>query len=138
MRRSADFHLAIDRGNNSGVLVYRYAEGRGIGLENKIKALELQRTRKVNTVEAFRILGFSPDVRDYAAELAALDDLRVEQEHQSGYPESAQAGGVSKPGYSLVEEIHPQVRVTRNNVRELIAKKILLGYHINLESRLGM
>ena len=42
--------------NKSGVVVYRYMEGRGIGLENKIKALELQRTHHLNTVDAFTFL----------------------------------------------------------------------------------
>jgi 3,4-dihydroxy 2-butanone 4-phosphate synthase / GTP cyclohydrolase II len=124
--------------NNSGILVYRYADGRGIGLENKIKALELQRTRKVNTVEAFKILGFRPDVRDYAAELVALDDVRVNKNIKAATQNPRKLAALVSHGYSLVGEIHPQVKVTRDNVRELITKKILLGYHISVEPRFGV
>jgi GTP cyclohydrolase II len=61
--------------NESGVLVYAYQEGRGIGLDRKIQAMELQRTEKLDTVEAFRRLGFPPDLRDYDGMIEALKDL---------------------------------------------------------------
>lgn len=62
-----------------GVIVYSCTqEGRGIGLENKIRAMEIQRTTGCDTVEAFRRLGFSdPDQRDYRAELKVLKELGV-------------------------------------------------------------
>ena len=67
--------LKMIKRNKSGVIVYRYMEGRGIGLENKIKALELQRTQKINTIEAFSKLGFTPDLRSYDAEVLALREI---------------------------------------------------------------
>lgn len=67
--------------NGSGVMVYSYQEGRGIGLLNKIKELELQKKEGLDTLEAARKLGFKTgDVRNYKAEIGALKDLGINQE----------------------------------------------------------
>lgn len=55
--------------NNSGIIIYSYQEGRGIWLKNKIRTMETQRIKGVDTVTAFEMCWFpSHDLRKYTVE----------------------------------------------------------------------
>src|ERR1700722_12588118 len=58
-----------------GVIVYLYQEGRGVGLLNKIKALELERVENIDTVAVFQRLHFELDPRPYTIAVKAFGDL---------------------------------------------------------------
>src|SRR5258708_579933 len=71
-------HLAMrtiaDAG--TGVLVYEYQEGRGIGLMEKLRAYELQ-DQGLDTIEANLQLGHEIDARDYELPVRILCSLKI-------------------------------------------------------------
>lgn len=122
--------MSLIQTNGNGVIVYSYQEGRGIGLENKIKAMELERTEKIDTVEAFKKLGFNKaDCRDYDIEIKALKELNLAKKIKtfSGNPHKIKV--LEKVGY-IVEKIIPEEPLDLSDLakkeREVKVKK--LGY----------
>src|ERR1700723_4138439 len=62
----------------SGLVIYEYQEGCGIGLMKKLKAYTLQ-DQGLNKIEANHVRGFDADCRDFSLAVAVLQELRVRQ-----------------------------------------------------------
>lgn len=61
---------------DNGIVLYLRQEGRGIGLTNKVRAYQLQ-DYGYDTFQANEVLGFKPDMRDYALAAHMLGSLHV-------------------------------------------------------------
>jgi GTP cyclohydrolase II len=64
----------------AGIVVYLFQEGRGAGLEQKIRGMATQRATGVNSYEAYAALSLPRDMRDYTVAGVALRDMGVSQQ----------------------------------------------------------
>ena len=113
-----------------GAIIYCYQEGRGVGLLGKIKAMEVERREHVDTVEAFKRLGYKADTRDFSPAIAALRDLVVGVDITtfSGNPKKIKA--LQEAGYNVKRLLN----ITSDNLgkrakEELKTKQNKLGYY---------
>ncbi len=112
-----------------GILLYMNQEGRGIGLENKLRAYYLQQTQGLDTVEANRALGFPEDVRHYGIGAQILRDLGVRKLRLlTNNPRKYHA----IKGYQLeiVERVPIEIPPNDRNIGYLTAKRDKLGHDL--------
>ena len=113
--------------NGSGILLYMRQEGRGIGLENKLKAYHLQQTEGMDTIEANNALGFPDDVRDYGIGAQILADLGVRNmELMTNNPKKYH--GLKGYGLEIVKRVQLEVPPTPENIGYMRCKKDKMGH----------
>jgi 3,4-dihydroxy 2-butanone 4-phosphate synthase/GTP cyclohydrolase II len=109
-----------------GVLLYMRQEGRGIGLTNKIMAYGLQE-KGADTVDANKILGFGPDLRDYGIGAQILSDLGVRKIRLlTNNPKKII--GLEGYGLEIVERIAIKIDSCQYNEKYLGTKKRKLDH----------
>jgi 3,4-dihydroxy 2-butanone 4-phosphate synthase/GTP cyclohydrolase II len=125
---AAQLHMAlelIDKENN-GVLLYLLQEGRGIGLFNKLRAIELQEEGH-DTVEANEKLGFRADLRDYGIGAQILRDLGVRKMRlMTNNP--AKYIALSGYGLEIVDRVELELPPTDDSRQYLETKREKLGH----------
>lgn len=114
---------------HGGIIIYLRQEGRGIGLENKLKAYNLQ-ARGFDTREANLELGFHEDERDYAPALGILEDMGVTQiQLLTNNPEKVNA--FSDSSIKVLARIPVEIAPKKENIGYLKTKKYDMGHLLN-------
>lgn len=122
-------HMIEEEGK--GVILYMRQEGRGIGLDNKMKAYALQE-EGMDTVEANLALGFGEDLRDYGVGAQILVDLGVSKMRlMTNNPRKI----VGLEGYELevVERVPIKTPVNEHNEGYLCTKQKRMGHMLTVD-----
>jgi 3,4-dihydroxy 2-butanone 4-phosphate synthase/GTP cyclohydrolase II len=120
--------MAMIAKEGRGALVYLRQEGRGIGLENKVKAYKLQ-DEGLDTVEANVALGLPADRRDYGTGAQILRDVGLSKVRiLTNNPKKTSRLEVY--GLEVVEQIPLEMPPNEINRRYLEAKKYKLGHDL--------
>jgi 3,4-dihydroxy 2-butanone 4-phosphate synthase / GTP cyclohydrolase II len=116
---------AIER-EGRGLILYQQAEGRGIGLTNKLRAYVLQ-DRGQDTLQANLSLGFPPDQRDYVVPVEMLRKVGVKSVRLlTNNPEKV--AQLTELGIRVVARVPLQLAAHKDNERYLMTKKHRFGH----------
>ena len=114
----------------TGVLVYMFDEGRGIGILNKIRAYALQ-DQGQDTVEANHALGFAADMRDYRTGAHILLDLGVRNVRlMTNNPDKVRS--LEEYGLKVTERVAIEVVPGKANRRYLQTKRTKFGHLLSM------
>ncbi|MHC4958970.1 MAG: bifunctional 3,4-dihydroxy-2-butanone-4-phosphate synthase/GTP cyclohydrolase II [Planctomycetota bacterium] len=109
-----------------GVVLYMRQEGRGIGIEHKLKAYKLQE-QGMDTVEANLALGFKPDQRDYGVGAQILRHLGVrDMRILTNNPRKFRA--LQGYGLQIVERVPIEIEPNPANEEYLRTKRDKMGH----------
>ena len=128
--RQLNLAMHIIEKEKKGVILYMNQEGRGIGLEEKIKAYSLQ-DKGLDTVEANEALGHKADLRDYGIGAQILVDLGIKNIRLlTNNPRKIV--GLEGYGLKVVERVPLEIEPNPLNYRYLKTKKEKLGHQIKI------
>jgi len=122
-------HEAIDRiSTEGGYILYLRQEGRGIGLNSKLRAYKEQ-DKGLDTFEANRVLGFPDDARDFNLPAALLKVLKVTQLRLlSNNPDKLKS--LIENGIDVVSSVPTGTFMNSKNQKYLEAKHLQKGHQL--------
>ena len=114
----------------SGLVIYEYQEGRGIGLMAKLKAYALQ-DQGLDTIEANQALGFDTDCRDFSLAVAILHEIGIDHVRlMTNNPQKVEA--LTKGGIEVIEQIACEAPPSPYAVSYLRTKKKRMGHSLTI------
>ena len=114
----------------SGLVIYEYQEGRGIGLMAKLRAYALQ-DKGLETIEANEALGFDADYRDFSLAVAILHELKIRQVRlMSNNPQKVEV--LTKGGIEVIELIACEAPPSPYALPYLRTKKKKMGHSLTI------
>jgi len=116
--------------HGTGIVLYlRGQEGRGIGLDNKLRAYALQDTEGLDTVEANRALGLPDDARDYRAAAEMLTHLGCQRIRLlSSNP--AKSDALTEYGITVTQRLNLQLPDRPENSAYLQSKRQRMNHDV--------
>lgn len=120
--------MAMMRQERAGILFYLRRDGRGIGLSAKVKAMELE-MRGIDTYESRKMIGRSPDSRNYTAvgeylRRKGVTKLRLLTNNPDKVNDIARSGLTVQPTRLLVTELNQEI------LRLYNTKRLKFGHNI--------
>ena len=122
--------LKIGSEQSPFILIYlTYQEGRGLGLFQKIKAIEVEANEGVDMVESFNLLGLPLDLRDYRIAAEIIRDINADLPIRLMTNNPKKVKGLKDDGIQIAE-IVPLLVSPPNEAckRYLLSKKNKMGH----------
>jgi GTP cyclohydrolase II len=129
-RGQLEFAMSAIANEGSGLVIYEYQEGRGIGLMAKLQAYALQ-DRGLDTIEANEALGFDADYRDFSLAVGILHELKIRQVRlMSNNPQKVEA--LTQGGIEVSERIACEALPSSYSLSYLRTKKKKMGHSLTI------
>ena len=129
-RAQLELAMSAIANEGSGLVIYEYQEGRGIGLIAKLRAYALQ-DRGLDTIEANEALGFDADCRDFSLAVAILHELKIRQVRLlSNNPQKVEA--LTEGGIEVIELIACEAPPSPYALPYLRTKKKRMGHSLTI------
>jgi GTP cyclohydrolase II len=129
-RGQLELAMSAIANEGSGLVVYEYQEGRGIGLMAKLKAYALQ-DKGFDTIEANQALGFDTDCRDFSLAVAIVHDIGIDRVRlMSNNPQKAEA--LTEGGIEVIEMLACEAPPSPYALAYLRTKKEKMGHSLTI------
>ena len=129
-RGQLELAMAAIADEGSGLVIYEYQEGRGIGLMAKLRAYALQ-DKGLDTIEANQALGLDPDYRNFSLAVAILHDIGIDRVRlMSNNPQKVEA--LTKGGIEVIELIPCEAPSNPYALSYLRTKKKKMGHSLTI------
>ncbi|WP_431357927.1 hypothetical protein [Sphingomonas alba] len=121
----AALHAIVREG---GIITYAWEEGRGLGIEAKLRAIALQQEAGIDTAQAFARLGHPPEPRNFENHVAVLRLILPGGPVRLASSNPKKVKALKSAGFEIVERVTLQVPDTPERIAYLAEKESALGH----------